>query len=65
MEELKSKGKRNVCSIFISVLFGEVLGAMKEGATTYFEQRTPPWKELADRKCAPGALVYQFKEAVH
>jgi hypothetical protein len=65
MEELKSKRKRNLGFIFVSVLSGEALGAVKEGATTYFEQRTPVWKELADRKCAPGALVYQFQEAVH
>jgi hypothetical protein len=54
----------NVASIFISAATGEIIGALKEGAVGYQEAIEPSWKKVAEMKCAPGGVVYHFKDAV-
>jgi hypothetical protein len=54
-----------ILSILVSAATGDAVGVLKEGATWFNESRTPRWMELAERKCAPGGVVYHFQEAVH
>lgn len=54
----------NVASIFISVATGDLIGAVKEGAVGYQEAIEPSWKKVSELKCAPGGVVYHFKDAV-
>ncbi len=65
MKEQQRTTMAKVLSIVVSVATGEAIGAIKEGATWFHESRTPRWMELAERKYAPGGVVYQFQEAVH
>lgn len=53
-----------VGSIFFSVITGEILGAFKEGLVSFREVREPVWKKISEMKCAPGGVVYHFKEAL-
>jgi hypothetical protein len=53
-----------VGSIFVSAVLGGIPGAVKEGLVAYKEIREPRWKTLAGMKCAPGGVVYHFREAL-
>jgi hypothetical protein len=66
-EAMKAEGFKKlgtVSSIFFSLFMGEVAGAIKEGLVAFRETREPCWKKLSEMKCAPGGVVYHFKEAV-
>ena len=65
MKEQQRSTLVKVLSIVVSAATGDAIGAIKEGATWINESRTPRWMELAERKYAPGGVVYQFEEAVH
>ena len=64
MEDQGYKKAGIVGSIFFSAVTGEVLGAVKEGLVSFREVREPVWKKVSEMKCAPGGVVYHFKEAV-
>ncbi|HWB84922.1 MAG TPA: hypothetical protein VG675_12325 [Bryobacteraceae bacterium] len=67
-EAMESEGYKkagSVASIFFALFTGEVLGAMKEGLVSFREVREPCWKKVSAMKCAPGGVVYHFKQAVH
>jgi hypothetical protein len=53
-----------VASIFFSLVTLEPLGALKETLVGFREMKEPCWKKLSDAKCAPGGVVYHFKEAI-
>jgi hypothetical protein len=53
-----------VSSIFISLATGDIAGVIKEGLVSAREIKEPSWKKLSDLKCAPGGVVYHFKEAM-
>lgn len=64
---MKDEGYHNagkVASVFVTMLTGEAIGVIKEGLTTFCEVREPRWKKLSGMKCAPGAVVYHFNEAL-
>jgi uncharacterized pyridoxal phosphate-containing UPF0001 family protein len=65
MKEQQRTTPLKILSILVSAATGDAIGAIKEGATWVNESRTPRWMELAERKYAPGGVVYQFQEAVH
>ncbi len=65
MNEQQRTTPLKILSILVSAATGDAIGAIKEGATWVNESRTPRWMELAERKYAPGGVVYQFQEAVH
>ena len=54
-----------MASIFFALFTGEVLGAIKEGLVSFREVHEPCWKRVSAMKCAPGGVVYHFKQAVH
>jgi hypothetical protein len=64
MEAEGHKRVATVGSIFFSVATGEVIGAIKEGLVTFRELKEPCWKKVSDMKCAPGGVVYHFREAL-
>jgi len=67
-EAMESEGHKNlssVASIFFAFFTGEVLGAIKEGLVSFSELREPCWKKVSTMKCAPGGVVYHFRQAVH
>jgi hypothetical protein len=66
-EAMESEGYKkvgSVASIFLALFTGEVLGAIKEGLVSFREVHEPCWKKISAMKCAPGGVVYHFKEAV-
>jgi hypothetical protein len=66
-EAMESEGYKtagSVASIFFALATGEVLGAIKEGLVSFRELREPCWKKVSAMKCAPGGVVYHFKQAV-
>lgn len=66
-EAMESEGYKkagSVASIFFSLFTGEPLGAIKEGLVSLRELREPCWKKLSETKCAPGAVVYHFQQAL-
>ncbi|HEX8811903.1 MAG TPA: hypothetical protein VF742_07905 [Terracidiphilus sp.] len=65
MKKQERSSLAKVFSIIVSVATADAVGAIKEGATWLNESRTPRWMELAERKYAPGGVVYQFQEAAH
>jgi hypothetical protein len=64
MEAEGFKKAGSVGSIFFALFTGEFLGAVKEGLISVREIREPCWKKLSEMKCAPGGVVYHFKEAL-
>ena len=64
MEAAGFKKATTVSSIFFSAIIGEVVGAIKEGLVAFRETREPCWKKVSEMKCAPGGVVYHFKEAL-
>jgi hypothetical protein len=67
-EAMESEGYKkagSVGSIFFALFTGEPLGAIKETLVSFRELREPCWKKLSEMKCAPGAVVYHFQEAIH
>jgi hypothetical protein len=64
MEAEGYKKWKTVGSIFLSACRGDLIGALKEGAVSFSEVREPSWKKVSGLKCAPGGLVYHFKEAL-
>jgi hypothetical protein len=65
MESEGYKKAGSVASIFFAAIRGDVLGAVKEGLVGFRELHEPSWKKISAMKCAPGGVVYHFKEAVH
>ncbi len=66
-DAMEAEGHRtmgSVASIFFSILTGELLGALKEGLVSLREVREPCWKKVSELRCAPGAVVYHFEEAL-
>ena len=66
-EAMESEGFKKagtVGSIFFSLATGEVIGAIKETLVSFRETREPCWKKVSEMKCAPGAVVYHFKDAL-
>jgi hypothetical protein len=66
-EAMESEGHKrvgSVGSIFFALVTGDVLGAIKEGLVSFREVREPCWKKVSAMKCAPGGVVYHFKEAL-
>jgi hypothetical protein len=66
-EEMDSEGYKKVgtvASIFFGVVTGEIAGTIKEGLVSFSEVREPCWKKVSELKCAPGGVVYHFKEAL-
>ena len=64
---MKSAGYQkvgSVGSIFFSVVTGEVVGAIRETLVSFRELREPCWKKVSEMKCAPGGVVYHFKESM-
>jgi hypothetical protein len=64
MESEGYKKKGSVGSIFFSLITGEPIGAVKETLVAFREVREPCWKKVSALKCAPGGVVYHFKEEV-
>lgn len=64
MEAEGFKKAGSVGSIFFALFTGEFLSAFKEGLVSFSEVREPCWKKLSEMKCAPGGVVYHFKEAL-
>lgn len=64
METEGFKKVGSVGSIFFALFSGEIIGAIKEGLISFRELREPCWKKLSELKCAPGAVVYQFEQAL-
>lgn len=61
-EDFKKRG--SVSSIFFALFTGEPFAAIKETLVSFREVREPCWKKLSDMKCAPGGVVYHFREAL-
>lgn len=64
MEAEGYKKAGSIGSIFFSVITGEPMGALKEALVSFREVREPSWKKLAELKCAPGGVVYHFRDAI-
>lgn len=64
MEEAGHKKASQVASVFFSIATGEIIGAIKEGLVSASEMKEPCWKKVSEMKCAPGGVVYHFKEAL-
>ena len=64
MESAGYKTAGTVTSVFFALFTGEMLGAIKEGLVSLREVREPCWKKVAEMKCAPGGVVYHFKQEV-
>jgi len=66
-EAMDSEGYKkvgSVGSIFLALITGEPLGAIKEALVSFRELREPCWKKLSEMKCAPGGVVYHFQNAI-
>jgi hypothetical protein len=66
-EAMDSEGHKkigSVASIFFAVATGEPLGAIKEALVSFRELREPSWKKISAMKCAPGGVVYHFRDAI-
>jgi hypothetical protein len=66
-ESMSAEGHKKlgtIGSIFFSLMTGEPLGALKETLVSFRETREPTWKKVSAMKCAPGAMVYHFQEAI-
>jgi hypothetical protein len=66
-EAMESEGFKklgSVGSIFFAILTGEPVAAIKETLVSFREIREPCWKKMSEMKCAPGGVVYHFREAL-
>jgi hypothetical protein len=66
-EAMKSEGFNklgSVGSIFFALITGEPFAAIKETLVSFREVREPCWKKMSELKCAPGGVVYHFREAL-
>jgi hypothetical protein len=66
-EAMESEGHKkagSVGSIFFSLITGEPIGAIKETLVSFREMREPCWRKVSELKCAPGGVVYHFKESI-
>ena len=64
MEAEGFKKGKTVGSIFFSAITGDIFGSIKEGLVAFQETREPCWKKVSEMKCAPGGVVYHFKEVL-
>lgn len=64
MESEGFKKLGTVGSIFFALFTGEPVAAIKETLVSFREVREPCWKKLSEMKCAPGGVVYHFREAL-
>jgi hypothetical protein len=66
-EAMESEGYKkagSVSSVFFALVTGELIGAIKEVFVSFRELREPCWKKVSEMKCAPGGVVYHFREEV-
>jgi len=66
-EAMESEGYKkagSVGSIFLSLITGEPIGAVKEALVAFREVREPCWKKVSEMKCAPAGVVYHFQETI-
>ena len=64
METEGYKKAGSVASIFFSVVSFEPITTVKETLVSYRELREPCWMKVSQLKCAPGGVVYHFKESI-
>lgn len=66
-EAMESEGFNklgSVGSVFFALFTGEPFAAIKETLVSFHEVREPCWKKMSELKCAPGGVVYHFREAL-
>lgn len=66
-EAMESEGFNklgSVGSVFFALFTGEPFAAIKETLVSFREVREPCWKKMSEMKCAPGGVVYHFREAL-